>query len=227
MRPTLALDIYGTLIDPLAIRTELEGHIGEQAADFAQTWRTKQLEYTFRRGLMGVYQNFQVVTREALDFSCATFGIDFDDQIKSKLMQKYRSLEAFADAAPALASLKEKGVSLHAFSNGMAEDIAELLHRAGLDDKILSIVSVDEVGSFKPDPRVYDLFSERTGAPPEKTWLVSSNPFDIIGASACGWQTAWVKRTDKSIFDPWEFSPTTTITNLNELASAPSLLTTM
>jgi len=221
MPATLALDIYGTLIDPLAVKTALVADVGDEAAAFAKTWRSKQLEYSFRRGLMGAYRNFTHVTRAALDFACEAHGVVIADDARITLMNHYRTLDAFGDVAPALAALQQKGVTLHAFSNGVADDITALLEHAGLNDRISSIVSADEVQTFKPDPRFYAHFLQRTGATAAMTWLVSSNPFDVIGAAACGWRTVWVKRNPNAIFDPWEYAPTAIISNLMEL---PSLL---
>ena len=217
MPATLALDIYGTLIDPLAVKTALITHVGEEAGSFAETWRTKQLEYSFRRGLMGAYRNFTQVTRAALDFACETHGARVAEGDKIKLMNHYRALDAFPDVAPALAALKQKGVVLHAFSNGVADDITALLLHAGLNDRISSIISADEVQTFKPDPRFYAHFLESTGATAATTWLVSSNPFDVIGAAACGWRTVWVKRNPNAVFDPWECVPSAVISDLTEL----------
>lgn len=222
MTTTLALDIYGTLIDPLAVKTALVAHIGDEAGVFAETWRSKQLEYSFRRGLMGSFRDFAHVTRAALDFTCETHGAGISEEDKELLMQHYRALDAFQDVAPALTALQRMGVALHAFSNGVAGDISALLDHAGLDDRILSIVSADEVQTFKPDPRFYVHFLKRTGATADTTWLVSSNPFDVIGAAACGWQTVWVKRNSNAVFDPWEHDPTAVISDLMEL---PALLT--
>jgi len=217
MPTTLALDIYGTLIDPLAVKTALVAHVGDEAGAFAETWRSKQLEYSFRRGLMGAYRDFSHVTRAALDFACETYGARLSDRDKTTLMNHYRALAAFPDVAPALAVLQQEGAALHAFSNGVADDISALLNHAGLDDRISSIISADEVQTFKPDPRFYAHFLERAGATAADTWLVSSNPFDVIGAAACGWRTVWVKRNPKAVFDPWDHVPTMVISDLMEL----------
>jgi len=221
MRATFALDIYGTLIDPLAVRTALVTHVGDEAGRFAETWRTKQLEYSFRRGLMGEYRNFTQVTRMALDYACDLYSAGIADGDRIKLMNHYRALDAFPDVEPALAALQQKGAVLHAFSNGVADDIAALLNHAGLGDRISSIISADEVQTFKPDPRFYTHFLERTGAGAATTWLVSSNPFDVIGAAACGWRTVWVKRDPNAVFDPWGYTPTAIVSRLTEL---PALL---
>ena len=138
-------------------------------------------------------------------------------------MSHYRALDAFPDVAPALVALQQNGVALHAFSNGVAGDISALLDHAGLNNRISSIVSADEVQTFKPDPRFYAHFLKRTGATADTTWLVSSNPFDVIGAAACGWRTVWVKRNPNAVFDPWEHVPTAVISNLMELPALVAL----
>jgi 2-haloacid dehalogenase len=221
MPTTLALDIYGTLIDPLAVKTALIDHVGDEAGAFAETWRSKQLEYSFRRGLMGAWRNFSDVTRAALDFTCEMFGATISANDKNTLMGHYRELDAFPDVSPALTALQQNGVALHALSNGVADDISALLAHAGLNDRIASIVSVDEVQTYKPDPRFYAHFLKRTEAKAATTWLVSANPFDVIGAAACGWRTVWVKRNPNMVFDPWEQAPTVTVSALTDLLALP------
>ncbi len=219
MSITFALDVYGTLIDPLAIGQSLEAQVGEVAPAVAELWRSKQLEYSFRRGLMCKYKPFPEITRAALDYACDALGVTLSEGVKAALMKQYRTLDAFDEVVGALESLKEEGAVLHAFSNGIAEDVASLLKHNGIDPLVSSIVSVDAVKTFKPDPRVYAHFNRVAGSLPEETWLVSSNPFDIIGASACGWQTAWIRRSPSAVFDPWDYQPTRTITSLTELMS--------
>ena len=223
MKTTIALDIYGTLIDPISIKSALVRHAGEQAGAMAEAWRTKQLEYSFRRSLMKAYRNFSSVTRASLDYACQVYGIDISETDKAALMDLYRTLDAFSDTAPALAKLVEKGAELHAFSNGENDVIAALLEHAGIEERITSIVSADTIETFKPDPRVYAHFLDATRSDSATTWLVSSNPFDIIGAAACGWNTAWVKRNPTVVFDPWDHEPTAIISDLNELVTLPAL----
>lgn len=224
MSTTLALDIYGTLIDPLAIKTLLAGHVDNDAQALAETWRAKQLEYSFRRGLMKEYRDFSQVTRAALDYALDVHGAKITESDKSALMNHYRALDAFPDVAPALATLQQNGANLYAFSNGVRDDVAALLKHAGLDDNISAIVSADEVQTFKPDPQLYAHFLERTGSTPATTWLVSSNPFDVIGARACGWRAAWVKRNPSVVFDPWDHTPTAVVSSLTDLVDVAGLL---
>ncbi len=217
MNPVLAFDIYGTLIDTHGVIVELEKLVGDRAARFSQRWRDKQLEYTFRRGLMQQYADFSICTRQALDFCNEWYQSGLSDQDKTRLIQCYATLPVFDDVASGLSALKDKGLGIYAFSNGTADGVAGLLEHAGIRDYFADIISVDEVKTFKPNPAVYQHFLTRTGATAGSCWLVSSNSFDILGAAAVGMQTAWIKRAANAIFDSWGIEPTVTIGSLNEL----------
>ncbi len=172
----------------------LQSSVGDAAPAFAQAWRDKQLEYLFRRALMHEYRDFPTCTREALDFTNARFGMRLSARACETLLEKYRELPAFPDAVDGLASLKARGHRLFAFSNGHPRELVPLLEQAGLNRYLDGIVSVHPVASFKPDPAVYRHFIDSTGSDQRITWLVSGNSFDVLGASAVGWRTAWVKR---------------------------------
>lgn len=218
MTITLAFDVYGTLIDTHGVVVELEKHIGNQAAAFSQTWRDKQLEYSFRRGLMQKYKDFSVCTRDALEYTSDFYQIQLEQETKESILKAYKTLPAFPDVEEGLTQSKNAGYRMFAFSNGSAEMVKTLLSNAGLTEHFLDVVSVDEVKSFKPDPAVYQHFLKRAGTAPDQAWLVSSNPFDIIGARACGMHAAWVQRSPNAVFDPWEYEPTITIESLEDLA---------
>ena len=218
---TLALDIYGTLINPHAIATRLREYLGDRADPFSQLWRTKQLEFSFRRGLMGDYANFSVVTRDALKYTNAALDARLSASAKEQLLDDYTRLDAYEDVQEALASLRAKGRRLYAFSNGHPRDLQSLLDHAGLAELLDGIVSVHDVKSFKPDPKVYAHFCRSTNTAPSQTRLVSSNAFDIAGARACDWQTAWVKRDASAVFDGWGPEPGTIVSTLGDLAVLP------
>ncbi|WP_018880001.1 MULTISPECIES: haloacid dehalogenase type II [unclassified Thioalkalivibrio] len=220
MRQTLAFDVYGTLIDTQGVTATLEGWIGERAPVLARAWREKQLEYTFRRGLMGAYADFDTCTEQALRYCCEALGIALEAEQEAELLRCYRELPAFADAGPALDELRADGHRLFAFSNGTAETVSGLLRNAGLEDRFEDLVSVDEIGCFKPDPRVYRHFLQRANVLPQQAWLVSGNPFDVIGAQAAAMRTVWLDRARQRLFDPWGGEPTATIGSLDELARA-------
>jgi len=215
---TLAFDVYGTLIDTHGVIVALEKHVGDKAAEFSQMWREKQLEYSFRRGLMKNYETFAVCTSNALDFTCESFKAQFTQQQKKDLLEIYRVLPAFEDVKEGLTSSKESGFRLFAFSNGSADAIEMLLSNAGIRDFFLDVVSVDEIKSFKPDPDVYKHFIKRADSDGANAWMISSNPFDVIGAVSAGMKTAWVRRSAETIYDPWGIEPTITVSSLTELA---------
>lgn len=217
---TIAFDVYGTLIDTTGIVTALERLIGDQAAAFSDLWRSKQLEYSFRRGLMQNYRDFSVCTRDALGFCCEALQVEMGDDERSSLLQAYRTLPAFADAEPGLAQLKATGCRLYAFSNGKPDDVRNLMQHARIDRYLEGVVSTDEIKSFKPNPAVYAHFLRQTGAGGSEAWLVSGNPFDVIGALSAGMRGAWVKRSSRAVFDPWEIQPTLTVASLVELCEA-------
>jgi len=218
MTITLAFDVYGTLIDTHGVIVALKKHVGDQAADFSRAWRDKQLEYSFRRGLMQNYENFSVCIGNALDYTCAYFNTPLSREDKDELLGAYRVLPAFDDVAEGLALAKQAGFRMYAFSNGSADAVETLLDHAGIRDNFISMVSVDEIKSFKPDPGVYCHFLRRAGATGADAWLVSSNPFDVIGAISSGMRAAWIKRSPEAIFDPWGIEPTLTVNSLAKLA---------
>ncbi len=221
MSTILAFDVYGTLIDTRGITATLADMMGaELAPAFSSRWREKQLEYSFRRGLMKRYKPFPVCTRDALEFTCSELGQPLESGQIERLMKAYRKLPAFDDVEPALESLQSGQFRLVPFSNGPAEDVRALLEHAGLKRFFADIVSVDEIQSFKPDPQVYRHLLARTAAAPESCWLISSNPFDILGAASCNLHTAWIRRNTDVIFDPWEQKPQLEVQSLQQFAAA-------
>ncbi|WP_111413980.1 haloacid dehalogenase type II [Billgrantia lactosivorans] len=223
MATVLAFDVYGTLIDTHGVVTELEERLGkggraELAAEFSRRWRDKQLEYSFRRGLMGAYVPFDQCTRESLDFTDRALQTQLSDVDKDHLMAVYARLPAFPEAAAALQRLAATGMRCVAFSNGTHDAVSGLLGQAGLLARFESVISVDEVKRFKPDPAVYAHLRHRLDVAPGDTWLISSNPFDVIGARHAGLHAAWVRRSLDAPFDPWGVEPDLTVTDLDALA---------
>ena len=207
-RETLAFDVYGTLIDTNGVFIALEKLINTQATLFMNTWRAKQLEYSFRRGLMQNYVDFGICTKQSLEYTCSYLNIDLSKEEKDKLMQEYDILPSFPDVKEGLNKLKESKCRMFAFSNGKAENVNKLLQNAGLEHYFDGVVSVDDIKSYKPNPAVYAYFLRKTESIVSKSWLISSNPFDVIGAISNGMRSVWIKRTPNAIFDPWEIEPT-------------------
>ena len=223
MSTTLAFDVYGTLINTEGVTIALEKYAGEKAFEFAKLWREKQLEYSFRRGLMQNYKDFSVCTREALDYTCAFLRIEISPDEKNSLMEGYRVLPAFGDVKEGLTKLKNSEYRMFAFSNGRPDDVQNLLRNSGISAYFDGIVSVDEVRGFKPSPAVYTHFLRQSNSTGSEAWLISGNPFDVIGAISAGMRAVWVKRSPHAIFDPWEIKPTITVSSITDLYEALSI----
>ncbi len=214
---TLAFDIYGTLIDTSGVLDSLKKMIGKSAGIFMNTWRNKQLEYAFRRGLMDAYVDFSVCTKEALDYTCHDLDITLTQDQKLSLLQEYKTLPVFPDVSKGLELLQNTNHSMYAFSNGSYQAIKALLDNANIEQFFDGIVSVEDVKMFKPSPLVYQHFNTKTNSTKDTSWLISSNPFDAIGATSYGMKSIWVQRLPTSVFDPWGIHPTETITTITQL----------
>lgn len=221
MKPqTIALDVYGTLIDTSGVLSMLERMVGDRAKDLSDLWRNKQLEYSFRRGLMGRYVDFSIVTKEALEYSCQTHNITLTPHEVEQLMECYRILPAYADTSQGILQLKEAGHQVFAYSNGSRKVVTALLIQAEVYSLLDGIVSMEDVKTFKPNPIGYQHFCDSANTVPEEAWLVSGNNFDVIGAKSFGMHAAWLKRNPDAIFDPMGYTPSLTISALTDLAKA-------
>ena len=219
MEITLGFDVYGTLIDTHGIIAVLEKFAGDKAAAFSRSWRDKQLEYSFRRGLMQNYENFAVCTGNAFDYTAELMNVRFSQSGKDEVIAAYRTLPAFDDVVEGLERARQSGYRMFAFSNGSADAVETLLKSASIREYFIGVVSTDEMKSFKPNPGVYSHFLRRAGALGADAWLVSSNPFDVIGAVSAGMRAAWIRRTLDALFDPWGIAPTITVSSLLDLSS--------
>ena len=219
MPDAIGFDVYGTLVDPLGMGQHLEAVAGDLAGPMARLWREKQIEYTFRRALMQQYENFDVCTRQALDYAANSLKLHLEDEDRAALMEAYRRLPAFPDALPAIRSLKEAGIRLAAFSNGVEASLRSLLEHAGILPHLDAVISVDDIKTYKPHPRVYRYLAERLGSSLQNTWLASSNGWDVMGAKAAGLRSAWIKRSPEAVPDPWGITPDLVCPNLEEFAS--------
>jgi 2-haloacid dehalogenase len=221
-KPVLAFDVYGTLINPFHMEEHLRAAFGERAKEASELWRSKQIEYSFRRALMKKYRPFDACTGQALTFVSAQLGTSLSEEAHKALMSKYLQLPPFPDVAAALGELAAQGLTITAFSNGTESAVRAVLDHAGVLPRFSQIVSVDPLRTFKPDPTVYEYLVSQLRVPKESVWMISSNPFDVIGAKACGLRTAWVQRDLKRIFDPWEFEPDLVVRELAQLGGRMS-----
>lgn len=190
----------------------------EKARQASQLWREKQLEYSFRRALMRKYVSFDVCTAQALAFTAESLGTPLPEAQKRMLLDEYLRLPAYPDARASLKALRDRGHRLAACSNGTEKSVRGLLEHASILEMFEEIVSADDVKTFKPDPAVYEYLVQRVGTPRESVWLISSNPFDVTGAKACGLRAAWIRRDSTRTFDPWEFPPDASFRDLKEFA---------
>ena len=219
-REVLAFDLYGTLVDPSAISSEL-GQVlgGSDGREAARMWRLTQLEYSFRLTAMGRYEDFRWVTARALAFVLSSIGVSLADGQLQRLIELYDHLRPFPDAVPALRALADAGYELAVLSNGSPDMIRNCLDNSGLGEFFGQRISVDEVAIFKPSPVVYRHAAERLAVPIGRIRLVTCNAFDSVGASAAGMRTAWVNRS-AAPFDTIGRPPDLTVPALDRLAAA-------
>lgn len=217
MASALAFDVYGTLVDTDAVKQKLEKYIEGQADSFIRSWRQKQLEYSFRRGLMKDHVDFSLCTKQALDYCCIEHDVYISGRDKKEILKTYRTLPIFNDVKPALKALKSTKFKLFAFSNGSPEAIKDLLNYSDILPYFDKVVSASDVKSFKPDPAVYQHVVETAKVDKENCWMISANSFDIIGAINFGMKSVWVNRKDTSIFDPWDYTPDAIVHKLSDI----------
>ncbi len=191
--PLYVFDAYGTLFDVHSAVARHRDPVGAQADRLSDIWRTKQLEYTWVRSLMGAHRDFRALTEEALDFAAARCG-GISAETRAKLLSAYDTLDAFADVAPTLRELKARGAKLVILSNGTPDMLARAVASAGLGDLLDESLSVESVGVFKTDARVYELVGRRYGLAPKDVSFQSSNRWDVAGAVRFGFRTLWINR---------------------------------
>jgi 2-haloacid dehalogenase len=186
-------DAYGTLFDVHSAVGRHENRIGEQADAVSNLWRLKQLQYTWLRSLMGKYVDFWRLTGDALDFALEAHGID-DTALRDDLMSAYMGLDAYPEVRDTLQRLKQAGLKTAILSNGSPEMLQAAVDNAGISDLIDANLSVEDVGIYKPDPRVYQLAVDRLGVAREQISFQSSNAWDAVGAATFGFHVAWINR---------------------------------
>lgn len=186
-------DAYGTLFDFNSAVARHRTVIGPSADALSDQWRSKQIQYTWLRNGMSAYAEFWQVTGEALDHCLAVHGIA-DPGVRQALMGAYLALDPFPEVPAMLVTLQRAGKRLAILSNGNSAMLAPMVAASGLADRFEAVLSVDEVGVFKPDPRVYRLVEARCGVRPDRVCFLSSNCWDAHGAAHFGFQTVWVNR---------------------------------
>lgn len=212
-------DAYGTLLDLNGAIAPLAASLGGRATELLAVWRSKQLQYTWLRSLMGRHADFTHVTGDALEYACAVVGIDAVP-VKPLLLQAFTRLPAYPDAPPLLRMLRAAGFKTAVLSNGSPEMLEAGLSAAGLRDALDRVLSVEAVGIYKPSPAVYRLPSEAFGVAADAIAFVSANAWDAAGAASAGLRVIWINRAG----DPPEQLPSRPAREVRSLAEIPAQL---
>ena len=213
-------DAYGTLFDLASAAARCSDVLGDKAAAVSALWRDKQLQYTWLRSLQGLHADFWAVTGDALDYTLDTLGIG-QRNIRDRLMELYRTLECFPEVPQVLQDLKRAGFVTAILSNGSPSMLEDAVAGARLGPLLDHVLSVEEVGIFKTDRRVYQLAVDRLGIPAREISFQSSNAWDAHAASAFGMRVVWCNRYGQRR----ERLPGAPDREVKTLAELPSLVT--
>jgi 2-haloacid dehalogenase len=211
---SIIFDAYGTLFDVNSAAERCKDKIGDKWENFANFWRTTQLEYTWLRSLMKRHKDFWQITEDSLDKSMKTFNID--PSMKNELMNLYKVLSPFKEVPETLKTLKEKNFKLAILSNGTPALLYELVKSNKLDNLFDDIFSIEEVRIYKPDTKVYDLPVKKYKIEKKEIAFLSANTWDVSGGGNYGYQSIWINR-NSNIFDNLDYKPRHEIKNLSEL----------
>ena len=187
-------DAYGTILDFASAAARCGDVLGEHTERLTALWREKQLQYTWLRAAQGRHADFWQVTGEALDFALDTLARE-DAGLRDRLMQLYLALEPFPEAPAVLRQLRSAGFPTAILSNGTPEMLAAAIDSAGLAGLFDHVLSVEEVGVYKPHPKVYQLACDRLGMAADTIAFLSSNGWDAHAAAAFGMRSVWCNRS--------------------------------
>ena len=210
----IVFDAYGTLFDVNSAAEKCKGKIGDKWEGFANFWRTTQLEYTWLRSLMKRHKDFWQVTEDSLDKSMKTFSID--SSMKNELLDLYKKLSPYSEVKGVLGSLKEKKYKLAILSNGTPALLNELVKSNNLENIFDDLFSIEEVGIYKPDSKVYDMPIKKYQIKADEIAFLSANTWDVSGGGNYGYNAIWVNR-NKNIFDNLDYKPKNEVSDLTQL----------
>ncbi len=210
----IIFDAYGTLFDVNSAAEKCKGKIGDKWEDFANYWRTTQLEYTWLRSLMNRHKDFWKITEDSLDKSMKFFKID--NSMRNDLLDLYKALSPFSEVKETLNKLKKKDFKLAILSNGTPSLLGNLVKNNNLENIFDDIFSIEEVGIFKPDSKVYELPVNKYNIKKDEILFLSANTWDVSGGGNYGYNSVWVNR-NKNIFDNLDYQPLDEIHDLSEL----------
>ena len=210
----IIFDAYGTLFDVNSAAEKCKGKIGDKWEDFANYWRTTQLEYTWLRSLMNRHKDFWKITEDSLDKSMKFFNID--NSMRNDLLDLYKVLSPFSEVKETLNKLKKKDFKLAILSNGTPSLLGNLVKNNNLENIFDDIFSIEELGIFKPDSKVYELPVNKYNIKKNEILFLSANTWDVSGGGNYGYNSVWVNR-NKNIFDNLDYQPLDEIHDLSEL----------
>ena len=210
----IIFDAYGTLFDVNSAAEKCKDKIGDKWEGFANFWRTTQLEYTWLRSLMKRHKDFWQITEDSLDKSIKTYKID--PKMKNELLNLYKSLSPYEEVYEVLIKLKEKNFKLAILSNGTPSLLNELVKSNNLENVFDDLFSIEQVGIYKPDSKVYDMPINKYQIEKNEVYFLSSNTWDVSGGGNYGYNSIWVNRNN-NIFDKLDYSPKHQIKQLGEL----------
>jgi 2-haloacid dehalogenase len=186
-------DAYGTLFDFAAATRGCRDMLGTDLDKLTVLWRDKQLQYTWLRTIQRRHADFWQVTGDALDYALETLKIDRPG-LRDRLMELYLKLEAFPEVPDILGRLKAAGLKTAILSNGSPTMLDAAVRNAAIHELLDAVLSVEEVGVYKPDSAVYRYAVDRLGIPPHQICFLSSNSWDAYAASAFGMKVVWCNR---------------------------------
>ena len=207
-------DAYGTLFDVNSAAAKCKEKLGSKWEGFANAWRTTQLEYTWLRSLMKKHKNFWEITEDSLDHAMETFKIK--KEMRNELLDLYKKLSPYPEVKKCLGDLKAKKIKIAILSNGTPDLIRGLVKSNNIQNYFDDIFSIESVGIYKPDSKVYELPIKKYNCKPENICFMSSNTWDVSGGGVFGYNAVWINRLNK-VFDKLSYKPKFIINNLEEL----------
>ena len=210
----IIFDAYGTLFDVNSAAEKCKNKIGDKWENFANFWRTTQLEYTWLRSLMKRHKDFCQITEDSLEKSMKVFKIN--PEMKNELLSLYKVLSTYSEVKDVLKKLKKRNFIIAILSNGTPALLNELVKSNDLDNLFNDLFSIEEVKIFKPDSKVYELPVKKYKIKPQEITFLSANTWDVSGGGNYGYNSVWVNR-HKSQFDKLDYKPANEIDNLSQL----------
>ena len=207
-------DAYGTLFDVNSAASKCKEKLGNRWENFANAWRTTQLEYTWLRTMMQKHENFWKITEDSLDHTMETFKIK--KGMRNELLNLSKELSPYPEVKECLESLKNKKIKIAILSNGTPDLLRGLVESNNIQNYFDDIMSIESVGVYKPDSRVYEMPIKKYDCEPKNICFMSSNTWDVSGGGVFGYNSIWVNRSNK-VFDKLSYKPKFVINDLNEL----------